>query len=553
METTVAALKGATERFRAVVMTALTFILGTFPMVIATGAGSASQRSIGTTVFYGMIVATSIGILFVPAYFSFFDRISLKYTLEKKKINILFIMIFIGSISACTMGPDYEQPQFFTQHELEHALNASTRESTRFTPYDFNDDTLNVLIDKALENSPTLKQALWRLRGTRAGLAITKAGLFPTFDITGQYNDVKNSKNMGLILNEDYYQAGLDATWEIDLFGSQRRRIEAEKANLKSTLYTVQNTAVSLTAEVARIYIHTRTLQELVRQTRENISLHQKMTELVMDKQKTGLASGLSPEQALYLLKDTSATLTDLEYQLAESKNALALILGELPGSEDNLLKPDEESLITRPFDFDLEKITRISANILRHRPDVRASEENLIAQNALVGVAIADMFPKLSLSALLGIESLTWGKLWEKNSLTHTITPDMTIPLFHFGALKENIERQKALKEEYLLTYQQTLLQAANEIKNAVIALYQEHQHYILLQETYNHANQVAELMQSKYKNGLIDYTDVLQAEQNRLQAQIQMIQSSGALYTNLIRFYKAIGGEFTQDIYTP
>lgn len=549
METMMAALKGAKERFRAVIMTALTFILGTFPMVIASGAGAASQRSIGTTVFCGMIVSTFTGILFVPAYFTFFDKISLKYTPSKKILNMLLICILGGFLSACKVGPDYEQPQFFTQTELQKALDTSVREKNYFTPKELKDKTLDTLIDKALENSPTLKQALWRLRGTRASLKIMQAGLFPTLDLMTQYNEVKSSKNMGQILNEDYYQAGLDASWELDLFGGQRRRIEAEKANFKSTLYAVQNTAVSLTAEVARIYIQTRTLQELVRQTQKNIRLQTEMTDLVRDKQKTGLASGLSLEQALYLLKNTSATLTELEYQLTESKNALALILGELPGSIDELLKQDKRSLITSYFNFDLKKITRISAEVLRYRPDVRAAEENLVSQNALVGVAIADLFPKISLSALLGVESLTWGKLWKKDSLTHTVTPGISIPLFHFGALKENVTLQKAIKEEYVSAYQQALLQAANEIKNAIISLYRENQHYLLLRETYTHADNVAKLMQSKYKNGLIEYTDVLQAEQNRLQAQMQMIKSSGALYTNLIRFYKAVGGEFVQN----
>lgn len=549
MNITAAALKGARERFRAVIMTALTFILGTFPMVIASGAGAASQRSIGTTVFCGMISATLIGILFVPAYFTFFDKISLKYTPKKRIINILFILIPVVFLSACTLGPDYERPQFFTQSEIQKALNISTQSAPHFNPQDLKDKTLDTLINKALENSPTLHQALWRLRGTRANLAIAKAGLFPTFDFTGQYNDVKNSKNMGLILTDDYYQLGLDTAWELDLFGGQRRRIEAEKANLKSTLYAVQNTALSLTAEVARLYIQTRTIENLVHRTQENIRLQEEMTTLVKDKKQTGLASDLSLEQALYLLKNTSATLSDLKYQEAESKNALALIIGELPGTLDNLLEQEKESLISRPFRFDLDKITKISSEILRLRPDVRAAEENLIAQNASIGVAIADMFPKISLSALLGVESLTWGKLVSKDSLTHTLTPGITVPLFHFSALKKNVEIQKALKEKSVLAYQQAILQAANEIKNATLALYQENQHYLLLQETYTHADKVAELMQSKYKNGLIDYTDVLQAEQNRLQAQTEMIKSSGSLYTNLIRFYKAIGGEFTQD----
>ena len=209
-------------------------------------------------------------------------------------------------------------------------------------------------------------------------------------------------------------------------------------------------------------------------------------------------------------------------------------------------MKEEKKSLITRPFDFDFDQITKIPADVLRRRPDVRAAEENLIAQNALIGVAVADMFPKISVSALFGIESLKFKNLFKSTSLTHTVTPSTLTPIFHFGALKENVEIQKAKKEAEVMAYEQVLLQAANEVKNAITALYQEYQHYQLLQETFNHANKVARLMQSKYKNGLIDYTDVLQAEQNRLQAQMQMIKSSGTLYANLIRFYKATVSDF-------
>ena len=145
----------------------------------------------------------------------------------------------------------------------------------------------------------------------------------------------------------------------------------------------------------------------------------------------------------------------------------------------------------------------------------------------------------------MFGFESLKWNKLWHSTSYAHTITPTITTPIFHFGALMENVEVQKAIKEEQLLNYQQTLLQAAGEIKNAMVAVFQERVRYQNLKETYQHADKVATLMESKYKNGLIDYTDVLQAEQNRLQAQIQMIKSAGALYADLIQFYKAIGGE--------
>ncbi|MBE6446808.1 MAG: efflux RND transporter permease subunit [Alphaproteobacteria bacterium] len=549
MDTVQAAIKGSGERFRAVVMTALTFILGTFPMVVATGAGAASQRSIGITVFCGMIMATLVGILFVPVFFAFFDKISLKFSPKKHMKKMAVVFLLTGALTACMVGPDYERPQFFSDSQLEQALDAPSSQAVSFSPKDFKDKTLDALIEKAHQNSPTLKTALWRLHQSRASLNVIRSDLLPTLDALGQYNFIKDSKNMGLILQDSYYQAGLDVSWELDLFGGKRRRLQAERANLKSALYAVQNTMLSLTAEVTRLYIQSRTIEELIKQTKENIRLQTQMTELVRDKQKTGLASELSLQQALYLLKNTSATLSDLEYQQIETNNALALALGELPGSVEKIMAQEKKSLITKDFDFDLNKITAISAQVLQNRPDVKMAEENLIAQNELVGVALADMFPKISLSALFGFESLNWNKLFNNDSFMRTISPNISAPIFHFGALKENVKIQKAVKEEQILAYQQTLLQSAGEIKNAMVALFKERKRYQDLRETFQHADNVAQLMQSKYKNGLIDYTDVLQAEQNRLQSQMQMIKSSGALYTDLIRFYKAIGGRQNSD----
>jgi multidrug efflux system outer membrane protein len=271
-------------------------------MVVASGAGAASQRSIGTTVFCGMIVATLVGILFVPVYFAIFDKISLKFSPKKQIKKIATILLLGVFLTSCMVGPDYERPEFFTNSEIEQALNASGEKVPEFSPKDFNDKTLDTLIEKAHKNNPTLKTALWRLHQSRASLNIAGADLLPTLDASGQYNFVKDSKNMGLILQDSYYRVGLDVAWELDLFGGKRRRLQAERANLKSALYAVQNTMLSLTAEVARLYIQSRTVEELIRQTKENIRLQSEMTELVRDKQKTGLASELSLQQALYFV-----------------------------------------------------------------------------------------------------------------------------------------------------------------------------------------------------------------------------------------------------------
>ena len=519
-----------------------------------------------------------------------------------------FFVFVCGVVSfwtvACSVGPDYERPEFFTDSELAEALrlpvlpgNSDTvfmkgvpekalqkttwnrdktfevvgedsflRESSSleanssnavgqksssaglkrapWTPLDFQDPVLNELLSVSFEGSPTLRQAIARLLQGRENLNIATAAFFPEIDAAGKYNFVKESKNMGYLMQQDYYQLGLDASWEIDIFGGTRRRREAAKANLNAALYSLKNAGVSLMAEVALTYVRLRTTEEQIIQLEENLRYQEQIYRLTADKYETGLASQIDVSQAAYLVENTRSSLPPLRYKREALKNSLALLAGKLPGQLDDILNKKTVNLINRPFEYDLQKLYDLPLSVVRNRPDVRAAEESLIAQNAAVGAAIADMFPKVSVSGLLGLQSLHSSDLFRKNSYGYSYVPEVSLPIFHFGALWGNVKLQEALKEEQKIAYEQALLSAAAQIRDALLALEAEQERNFAAREAYFQMREASDLTRNMYENGLVEYADVLDAEERRLSAQEQMITSNGALYEDIISFYKAIGG---------
>ena len=184
----------------------------------------------------------------------------------KKTALVLCLMVL-----SCTVGPDYEQPTFFTQPEIEKALNLKPVPANAhlISPQDFNDPTLDLLIEKAFAHNPNIRIALTQLRQGRANLRITMAGALPSIDAKASYNYLKESQNVESILKEEYYQVGFDASWEIDIFGSSRRQTEAALANVRASVESLKNIGVSLEAEVAQYYITYRTAQQLLKNAEE--------------------------------------------------------------------------------------------------------------------------------------------------------------------------------------------------------------------------------------------------------------------------------------------
>lgn len=453
--------------------------------------------------------------------------------------------------SSCAVGPDYKQPEFFSDQDIATSLKLtkSATEIKKDWYKEFNDQTLNKLVEKGLSESPTVSIAIENLRQARQSLRITAVQNLPTIDADGSYHYVKDSINYGVPISTDYYQLGLDASWEIDIWGGGRRQTESARALAEAAAANLDNVRLSLTAEIATNYVSLRQAQEQLNIAKKNLKLQQSIYDLTKEKYDVGLTDDISLKQAEYLLETTKEQIPQLETEVEAYKNALAVLTGELPGSLNNDLKNKEENLISRRFEYDLERLYALPISVIRNRPDVREAENQLIAQNAKIGQAIAELFPSINLSGLVGFQSQKISNLISSDSDTYSYSQAINMPLFHWGAFVNNVKLQESMTKEQENMYKSSILNAAQEIRNSVVSLqkeYERNQRAVLSEKA---QQEVSKLTLDKYKQGLIEFSEVLSTQQNLLDSQNSLISSNANIYTDIIAFHKAIGGGYSSS----
>ena len=242
--------------------------------------------------------------------------------------------------------------------------------------------------------------------------------------------------------------------------------------------------------------------------------------------------------------------IPELETSVAAYQNALDILIGQLPGQLDAMLQNPEQNLVAKPYKFDLQQLYDLPISVVRERPDVREAEEQLIAQNAKIGQAIAKLFPNVSISGFWGYQSQKLSNLISHKHDMYSYSPAISLPLFHWGALVNNVELEKSATSEQMQLYKSVLLTAVGDIRNATTALSKETERNISATAAETAQQQVADLTLEKYKQGLIEFSDVLTSQQNLLSAQTSRIESNAAIYKDIISFYKSVGGGYTIDI---
>ena len=450
--------------------------------------------------------------------------------------------------SSCAVGPDYKQPEFFSDKDISASLKLSnkTTEIKQDWYKEFNDPILNKLVEQGLTESPTISAAIENLRQARQSLRITAVQNLPTIDADGSYHYVKDSINYGVPISTDYYQLGLDASWEIDIWGGGRRQTESARALAQAAAANLDNVRLSLTAEIATNYISLRQVQEQLSIAKKNLELQQSIYDLTKEKYEVGLTDDISLKQAEYLLETTKEQVPQLETEVEAYQNALAILTGQLPGRLNNELETKENNLVSRRFDYNLERLYSLPVSVIRNRPDVREAENQLIAQNAKIGQAIAELFPTINLSGFIGYQSQKISNLISSKSDTYSYSPAISMPLFHWGALVNNVELQKSMTKEQEAMYKSSILDAAEEIRNSVVSLqkeYERNQSAVLSEKA---QQEVSKLTLDKYEQGLIEFSEVLSTQQNLLDSQNNLISSNANIYTDIIAFYKAVGGGY-------
>ncbi|MEI8205806.1 MAG: efflux transporter outer membrane subunit, partial [Kiritimatiellales bacterium] len=510
--------------------------LGVLPMVLATGAGSAARRSIGTTVFWGMTAATVFGIVLIPALYALFQTLREKsHTLRsaKNKLHLLVILLVPFLFGGClSVGPDYKTPEL-------PQLSGAPMEMPAAWWTTLNDPELTALIDETLQNNNDLKSAVAAVRAARAQLGIARAAYGPQLDANGRYTRSKTSDEISKNGESSLYRGGFDASWEIDLFGGTRRSVEASLAGLKAQEAGLADVQVSLAAETAQSYVQLRAGQQLLRSARSNLEIQQETYDMLKSRFESGLIDGLAMQQARYNLESTRAAIPSLETGVEHSLNALAVLTGVLPGSLHERIGAEKEIPVAS-----VQTVTGIPADLLRRRPDVRKAERQLAAQTARIGVAKSDLYPKLTLNGSIGIESLSASSFGDAGNDFYSVGPGVRWAIFRMGSIRNNIKVQEAVQEQALAAYEKTVLAAVQETRDALTGFQNEQQRMQSLEAAVDAARMAATLAGDQYKNGLINFSTMLDSQRSQLVFEAQLVQSQSAITQNLIQLYKALGG---------
>jgi NodT family efflux transporter outer membrane factor (OMF) lipoprotein len=459
------------------------------------------------------------------------------------------VVLVILAVTGCaTVGPDYVRPDMpvsATWHtELKGGLSAGEMDLQTLAAWwkTLNDPGLSSLIDRAVLGNLDLKKALARVREARARRGMAKADLFPTLDAIGSATWSRTSKDTGTGKSYDLFAATFDAGWELDIFGGIRRSVEAAMGDLEASEEDLRNVLVSLLAEVALNYVEVRSFQTRLIAAEANLESQSETYQLTKWRHEAGLTDELAVQQARYNLENTRSQIPTLRTGLEEAMNRIAVLLGEQPGKLHSELEKREPIPVTP-----LNVAVGVPADVLRRRPDIRKAERQLAGQTARIGVATAELYPKFTLSGSIGLETLSLSNPSSAGSWTLSGGPKITWAIFKAGAIRQNIEVQSALQEQYLIAYESTVLSALEEVENALVAYAEEQQKRQSLSKATQSAQKAVELAQHKYNAGLTDFSNVLDAERSLLSFQDQLAQSEGNVTSNLVRLYKALGGGWT------
>lgn len=402
------------------------------------------------------------------------------------------------------------------------------------------DDTLSELVLMSLQNNRELEKARASMKEARASLGISKASLLPWLDGNGSWTNADTSDNSterGASMN--LYRLGIDASWEIDVFGGVKQNVKASAATLAASHAELHSVWVSLASEVALNYLSLRTLQERLNIAEQNLALQTETLDMLQSQYDSGLADALPLNQAMYTVETTQASIPPLKSSIETTMNTLAVLVGETPGSlEERLSTP-----LPIPK-ADPVNLVGIPAETLRKRPDIRAAEMRLLAQTARRKSAQADIYPKFHLIGSIGIESLSTGSLFSSDSYGYSFGPRISWPIFHGGAIRRNIEAQSAREEQLLAGYEGAVLSAVAEVRNALAAEVQERERNRSLQRGVEAARVAVLVAEDKYRNGLSDFNNVINAQTALLSLQDQQVVSEGQMTSNIIQIFKVLGG---------
>lgn len=405
----------------------------------------------------------------------------------------------------------------------------------------FDDSMLDSLIAVAVKQNYSVLTAIDRIEMAKANFRIERGSYFPSIALSGGWTKQQTSGNTSSLPQSTsrYFDAALGASWEIDIFGSIRNRVKAQKETFMATREEYNATMVSLCAQVASAYINLRELQQELAVVNKNCESQAAVLKITEVRYNTGLVSKLDVAQAKSVYYSTKASIPSIEAEIIQYINSLAVLLGVYPSD----LRPSLERVGQLPDYMELVSVG-IPANLLRRRPDIRGAERQVNAQAATLGASKSDWLPQFFLKGSVGYASRDMKDFTKSNSLTYEIAPSFTWTLFSGTKLVNATKLARAQLNETINQFNQTVLTAVQEVDNAMSAYQNSIKQIVALREVRNQGQQTLDLSLELYKQGLTPFQNVLDAQRSLLSYESSLVQAKGASLLRLIQMYQALGG---------
>jgi multidrug efflux system outer membrane protein len=464
----------------------------------------------------------------------------------------------ILTFAGCKVGPDYHRPEVSVPDGWAGptALGAgTTRPSTRPTtgpvaattrPVDlavwwegFSDPMLTRLVREATDENLTIRQAASRVRQARAARTVSRSALYPDVGTSGGYTRSGSGRGDNFGSGNDLFRSGLDASWEVDVFGGVRRSVEQADAEVDFAIEDERDVRVSLAAEVALNYVDLRSFQRDMEISRSNLEAQQRSASLTRRQFQGGFVSGLDVTNAEAQVASTESQIPALESNARQAIYALSVLLARPPAALLEELSAPRGVIGSPP-----EVPVGLPSELLQRRPDIRRADARLRAATARIGVATADLYPRFVLNGAVNVSGNQVKDMFNWSSTSWSFGPSISWPLFTAGRIRANIAVQNEAAEQAELAYRQTVLTALQEVENSLIVYAKEQERRRSLSAAAASSRRSVELSTTLYTQGQTDFLNVLSAQRALLQAEDALVQSDRTLAAALISLYKALGG---------
>lgn len=474
-------------------------------------------------------------------------------------------------LSGCMQGKEYQRPSVELPDNWSHIAKTDVPlvppghrpELDWWTS--FQNDELSELVERALRQNHDVRRALARVMEGRASVMSATAGLYPQMNLSSSYTNLAISKNtlagLGLATGRqpspqvfatpgttfDLWNGSMDLRWEVDFWGRVRRGREAAEADTRAIEEDARAVALSLVADVGHTYFRIRELDEQMDIADSSLAVRKESLEIVQKRAAAGLSSDLDVKRTEVLVAEAAGLIPDLARLRAMEAHRLEVLTGMAPGSLELHHKP-LRAVIVQP-----EIPVGLPSELLERRPDILQAEATLAASNARIGQARAYFFPTLFITGQGGLQSAEFTNWFTGNSFNYSIGPSVILPIFQGGTNLARLDQAESRYRQMLEHYQQTILQAFREVADLLTSLHMRKEQVARQRDQLSAAESAVRLAEVRYRKGLVNYLDVLDARRTALAAQTQVVVTERARLTEMVGLFKALGGGWTPSVPPP